>query len=116
MFSCSLQETLGIGCYEGVLAGGSAGGAGSSQLSRDVPGEFRYPRSGQPAGRHTSGTSRSWWRTSRRCWIAWSAVGTADGMRAGNFRTSSPERNCTIECSSREICFSIDSIRPSRGA
>ncbi len=33
----------GIGCYEGVLAGAVPVGAGSSQLSRDVPREFRYP-------------------------------------------------------------------------
>ncbi len=77
VFSCSLQETLGIGCYEGVLAGRRRRCRIVSATARCTPRGSGTPRSGLPAGRHTSGISRNWWRTSRRCWIAWSPVGTA---------------------------------------
>lgn len=43
VFSCSLQETLGIGCYEGVLAGAVPVVPDRLSYSEMYPAEFRYP-------------------------------------------------------------------------
>ncbi len=50
VFSCSLQETLGIGCYEGVLAGQCRWCRIVSATARCTPRSSGTPRSGQPAG------------------------------------------------------------------
>ncbi|QIJ73237.1 hypothetical protein GU700_00585 [Methylobacterium sp. NI91] len=43
VFSCSLQETLGIGCYEGVLAGAVPVVPDRLSYTEMYPEEFRYP-------------------------------------------------------------------------
>ncbi len=43
VFSCSLQETLGIGCYEGVLAGAVPVVPDRLSYREMYPEEFRYP-------------------------------------------------------------------------
>ncbi|TXN78995.1 glycosyltransferase family 4 protein [Methylobacterium sp. WL8] len=44
VFSCSLQETLGIGCYEGVLAGAVPVVPDRLSYKEMYPREFRYSR------------------------------------------------------------------------
>jgi len=43
VFSCSLQETLGIGCYEGVLSGAVPVVPDRLSYTEMYPEEFRYP-------------------------------------------------------------------------
>jgi hypothetical protein len=43
VFSCSLQETLGIGCYEGVLAGAVPVVPDRLSYCEMYPDDFRYP-------------------------------------------------------------------------